>query len=545
MTDFSKIVETYFYRILDLKPFWGSDLGLEEYDSLMPHGGRSHIEAVLSLYESFNQEIKAWQESSLSFTEKIDRDTLIYSLELDIFKLKELQVWKSFPFAPAEIGSALYTLISRDATPFEKRIQSIIARMSKIPEYLQQSRELLEQPVWVWVEIGIESCHRMRGYLEFIENMTRELISDKSVVENLFEKSTHVREAFAEFESWLYTEVLPRCSHNYAISEEKYDRLLEKRMLSLTREEILGIGEEYVRTIRGDIDVLVRKIDSTASLDEILKKIQENHPPDFEGVIKECTKMMNQAREFVGTSGFATLPEGDVLDIQATPIFMRHFIPFAAYSSPGKFDKVQKGIYMITPVEGGSESLSRFCFDDLINTSVHEGYPGHHLQLVCANLNPSLARIFSHATEFCEGWAHYCEDAMADAGFMNTLPSALIRQKDMLWRAWRIIIDIKLCTGRISFEEAIRLLVEEVGMDEVPALAEIKRYTYTPGYQLSYLIGKHLLKAMKENIRNEYPGQFSQKELHDILLYSGNLPIFLMEKVVREKMNEREKGARV
>ncbi len=73
-------------------------------------------------------------------------------------------------------------------------------------------------------------------------------------------------------------------------------------------------------------------------------------------------------------------------------------------------------------------------------------------------------------------------------------------------------------------------------MDEVPALAEVKRYTYTPGYQLSYLIGKHLLKAMKEKIKTHFSPQFSQKEFHDILLYTGNLPIYLMERAVREKM---------
>lgn len=536
MADFNQMVENYFHKILKLRPLWGSDLGLEEYDSLLPKGNRKNIEEISDIFQSFRREAEAFPESELSFEEKIDRECILYSTSLELFRINEIETWRSYPTGPDTIGSALYQLISRDSTPFEKRLKSIISRMEKIPEYLNQTKELIDKPVWIWTEIGIESCHRMKGFIEYIEKISKNMISDSALLSDLNKKSEMVKETFKEYEEWLNKDVIPRAKNEFAIGEEKFDKLLHKRNLGISKSEILELGEDYVKSINQTIRNIASKIDSTASLDDLLKAIRNNHPPDFESVLAECKKVMNEAREFVRDSGFATLPDGDILEVEETPIFMRHFIPFAAYSSPGKYDKPQKGIYMITPVEGDQERLCEFSFEDLINTSVHEGYPGHHLQLVCANTNPSTARLFSHAVEFIEGWAHYCEDAAAEAGFRNSIHGSLIRAKDMRWRAWRIIIDIKLSTGKMTFDEAIKHLVDDVGMEELSALAEVKRYTYTPGYQLSYLLGKHLLKSLKEKTHKLYPGEFSQRKFHDILLYSGNLPINLMEKVIIEKL---------
>jgi uncharacterized protein (DUF885 family) len=535
---FSELVDTYFHKILTLNPVWGSDLGLVEYDNLMPRGNRAHMEEYHALLRSFLKDVKEFPTAGFTLEEVIDRDSLMYALDLDLFRTTSLEKWRSYPTGPDSIGSAFYTLISRDYPSFEERLKSIIARMEMVPSYLAETRELLDRPVWIWVEIGIESCHRMKGYLDFIQEMAHSLVTDKDLLDDLHAKSAVAEKAIKEFEHWLYNDVLPRSKSEFAAGEEKFDRLLEKRMLGLSRKEILAIGEDYVESINATIRTLAGKIDSASSVDTILKDIRKNRPSNFEAVLEHVKGLMHEAREFVRTSGYATVPAEETLEVQETPIFMRHFIPFAAYSSPGRFDRMQKGIYMITPVEGDNERLSEFCYDDLVNTSVHEGYPGHHLQLVCSNLNPSLARIFSHASEFVEGWAHYCEDAAAEAGFKNTPQSTLIRYKDMLWRAWRIIIDIKLSTGTMSFDEAIKTLVEKVGMNEVGALAEVKRYTYTPTYQLSYLIGKHLLKALKEKVKGSFPREFTDKTFHDILLNAGSLPIGLMRKVLDEKMRE-------
>lgn len=538
MSDFSKMTERYFLEDLKLSPLWGSDMGLEEYDDLMPEGGREEIEKSTEHDRNFLREVRSFADKDLTEDEKIDKKVLEYYLELSRFRSEELELWRKYPRAADTAGSSLYTILFRDSTPVDKRLSSIIVKMEQIPLFLEKSKELLDKPVWIWTEMGIESSRRMKGFIEFIETFGKGVTDNQERLRRLHIGCINAKNAFKAYEQWLLDK-LPTAERNFTIGCDDYEELLKKRLLPYSAQEILEIGEEYVKTIRSDMKKTAAKIDSTATVSETLSKIKKGHAESFTHILNDCKRVMAEARDFVLKENFATLPENEILEVEETPIFMRHLIPFAAYSPPGKFEKAQKGIYMMTPPEANDDMLTEFCPEDLVSTSVHEAYPGHHLQLTCANLNPSTARIYAHATEFVEGWAHYCEDATAEAGFYNTPEAMLIRLKDMHWRAWRIIIDVKLATGRMSFEEAVKHLTEDAGLEYTGALAEVKRYTYTPGYQLSYLLGKHMIKNLLEKIGKQYA--CSKKEMHDAMLYSGSLPITIMEEIMRNKFSKQER----
>ena len=103
------------------------------------------------------------------------------------------------------------------------------------------------------------------------------------------------------------------------------------------------------------------------------------------------------------------------------------------------------------------------------------------------------------APEFVEGWAMYCEQMMREEGFDTTPAHRLMMHTDAIWRACRIILDVKLHRGEIGVDEAIDFLVEQTGFERPNAAAEVHRYTYTPTYQLSYLLGKVLLLRLRED----------------------------------------------
>jgi uncharacterized protein (DUF885 family) len=172
---------------------------------------------------------------------------------------------------------------------------------------------------------------------------------------------------------------------------------------------------------------------------------------------------------------------------------------------------------------------------------VHEGYPGHHLQLTCANKNPSLTRTLSRAIETIEGWAHYCEEFMKEIGYDDTLESRFVQTLDSIWRATRIIIDVKLSCGKMSFNEAVDFLIEQTGMEKKAAIAEVKRYTQNPAYQLSYLLGKHLIKDLKMRVKKRMGSSFSDKFFHDTILNAGSLPMKYIEEIFDEKLKHLER----
>jgi uncharacterized protein (DUF885 family) len=159
------------------------------------------------------------------------------------------------------------------------------------------------------------------------------------------------------------------------------------------------------------------------------------------------------------------------------------------------------------------------------NTSIHEAYPGHHLQLSVSSRHPSLSRLMADAPEFTEGWGMYSEQLMREEGFDDGLEFRIGMYTDAIWRAARIVLDIRMHRGELSVDAATAFLVEHTSFEEPNARAEVNRYTYTPTYQLSYLLGKVLLLQLREGERQRLGAAFSLRAFHDTLLRNGSIPI--------------------
>ena len=110
-------------------------------------------------------------------------------------------------------------------------------------------------------------------------------------------------------------------------------------------------------------------------------------------------------------------------------------------------------------------------------------------------------------------------------GFHDTPGDRLVLVNDALWRAARVVLDVRLHAGRIDAEGAIRFLNETSGMSIPSATAEVNRYTMSPTYQLSYCIGKHLLLSLKKEHRSAGGGAWTERTFHDMVLGAGCIPV--------------------
>jgi uncharacterized protein (DUF885 family) len=171
-------------------------------------------------------------------------------------------------------------------------------------------------------------------------------------------------------------------------------------------------------------------------------------------------------------------------------------------------------------------------YSSISNTSIHEAYPGHHLQLSVAAQHPSLSRALTNAPEFVEGWGMYSEQMMREQGFDDAPNFRLNMHTDAIWRACRIILDVRMHRGQIGVDDAIRYMVERTSFEEANARAEVLRYTYTPTYQLSYLLGKVLLLQLRADESARLGSRFSLKRFHDALLRNGSLPISFQRRLL-------------
>jgi len=518
-------------------PVFATGMGLHESDHLMPDGGREAKLAEIAAGKEFKAAGDAIPLKGLSFAKRIDLGALRNAINLSLFEDSELRFWESRPTAPAIVGDALFTLFMRDFAPLPDRLHSITGRLERTPKVVQDLKTRITKPVKLWTEIGIEGAQRLPRFLTVIEGAAADAVPAPDLA-RLKEASARTREAFDAYERWLRDAVLPKGADVTGIGAAKFRKLVRLRELGLTVEQIRALGVKFLRDSKRQLEALAAEIRPGATVDEAGEIVKEDRPATFQEALAYTDRAMREARQFLLDHDLMTVPPHEELKVIETPSYLRHVIPFAAYSSPGKFEKTQQGLYMVTPVEDKPEMLREHNFAGTRNTAVHEAYPGHHLQLVCANRNPSLARALVSATETIEGWAHYCEDMMKLEGFSNDPKTKFVQVRDQIWRACRIIIDVDLHGGKMTFDEAVEMLVREAGMERPGALAEVKRYTFNPAYQLSYLIGKNLIRKLRADVKRGMGRGYTDKFFHDTLLYAGSLPAKHMRQLFEFKMKE-------
>jgi len=127
-------------------------------------------------------------------------------------------------------------------------------------------------------------------------------------------------------------------------------------------------------------------------------------------------------------------------------------------------------------------------------------------------------------------------------GFDRSPKVRFVQVNDALWRAVRIIVDVKLSRGEMSFDDAVDMLVKEAGLSKDCAVAEARHYTLTPGYPLSYLLGKHLILKLRDNVKRKMGDKFNVRFFHDTLTANGELPMFLLRKIFDQKLARLKVG---
>jgi uncharacterized protein (DUF885 family) len=521
---FDRTIDRWFRDQVAMHPEIATFFGLHDHDGELSSGGRDAIDEEVAFYRRTIDELSAVDPGELTPERALDRDLAIHQARLGIFWQTEYRTWAGSSEAAGHIGEALFPLFTRDFAPLPERVASIASRLEAAPRYLRESRERVTEPVRLWTEIDIKSTEMLPGFLDTILAAARSETDDEAGTRRLAAAVEATRRALGDHLEWLRSDVLPRAGGEWAAGPERFEEMIRLRELEADGDEILAVGEELLVSEKAARDAICAEIDPTLSLEEVADLVKDDHATTFAESLNEYRGAMDAARAFVVEHDIATPPDEDHLNVIETPSFVRHLIPFAAYYEPARFDASPVGTYIVTP-PSSPEMMREHNRSSISNTSVHEAYPGHHLQLSAAITNPSLVRLFSGAPEFAEGWAFYCERMMKEAGFDDTPKGWYIVHTDAIWRATRIILDVSLHRGLIGFDDAVDRLVAETGFERPAALAEVKRYTSTPTYQLSYLFGRHMIEKLKSEVRAREGRDFSAKRFHDTLIYGGTMPV--------------------
>ena len=531
---FYDLVEARFRRVIRDNPIVGTFLGIHTEDARLGDGSRDAVLEELAAEKAHLAAIEAIDAAGLSRTARFERDLEIHNLRRAIFDTDVVRIWERRSTALDAVGDALFLIFAQDFAPLPERLASIAGRLEAVPAFLDESRSRAAVPqVRLWQRLEIESAGDLPSFLDEILAAAGDL---PDVERRRLERAdAAARTALDAYTAWLQ-DSLARGTDEWALGRERYDELVALRAFDgLDADAILAIGEEQLAKNREGRIAAARELDPDADEATVVDRVKSDHPATFEEALAAYREVMLRSRQHLIDRGIVTVPDDERIDVIPTPEYLRNVVPFAAYFSPPKFDPNPKGIYIVTPSVGNDPNAMReHNRSSISNTSIHEAYPGHHLQLAVANRHPSLTRLMTDAPEFVEGWGMYSEELMREQGFDDGPNFRVALYTDAIWRACRIVLDVRMHRGDVGAEEATDFLVANTSFERANARAEVNRYTYTPTYQLSYLLGKVLLLQLREDERQRLGSAFDLRAFHDTLLNNGSLPISFHRRLLRE-----------
>ena len=520
------LVEARLVRLVRDNPVLGTAIGLHRDDDLLGDGGRDAVLAGLEADLAHLTAVEAIDPASLSAEAGFERDLELHNVRRAIFDADVLRFWEQRSFALDHIGDSLFLLFARDHAPLPERLDAIAGRLEAIATYLEEAKTRATVPqVRQWQGVEIETAHELPSFFDELVAAGIDVLP-AAEQRRLERASASAKVAVELYGSWL-EDSLAGGTDEWAIGRERHDALVGLRAFDgLGSDEILELGWERLREEHALRAAAGREIDPDADEATVIDRIKAARPATFDDALDAYRDAMLRARRHLIDHDLVTVPDDERIDVIATPEYLRNVVPFAAYFEPAVFDRNPKGIYIVTPaVNHDPNGMREHNYASISNTSIHEAYPGHHLQLDTARRNGSLTRLLADAPEFTEGWGMYSELLMREHGFDAEPQFRLVMHTDAIWRACRIILDVRMHRGELTVEEATDFLVEHTSFERSNAAAEVEWYTYRPTYPLSYLLGRTMLLGLRADEQRRLGDRFSLKGFHDALLRNGSLPI--------------------
>ncbi len=519
----NELKRQYYRAWFRFHPEAALDVGVTDHIEQLRVYDDDDIGALATLNQMLITALEEINVNELNPESLVDYRILKGAAEIELHDLEERD-WRFRNPADFIPVNAIYQLL---IYPVDGVHRAVKKRLEQFPEYLRGARTLMlraaEHVVPSWLDVAIEQS---RTGSVFIRDLGRySLLTQKFTnparLQPLLDDAAHALEDYARF---LESEVAPHAKGEFFCGEHRFNRLLNDRhFLNTTAKSVLEFGERILKQTREDLLKQTRLMQGDDDVAALLKKIQVEHP-EQEKLFDDYRKSMLDSYRWWSKSGLVSIPETQSLKVQETPAFLRSMIPFAAYQPPCPGDKLQQGLYYVTPVNDDAQlqEHNRYSID---LTCAHEAYPGHHLQFVTEQQRhaDNTTRLVNASASMYEGWALYCEELAIEQGLLNKDEHRFIMLRDRLWRALRVIIDVKLQTGQLGIEEATVLLMSELGFGRAQAEAEINWYSGSPAVPLCYATGRELIKAVRDEVMSS--GHKSLMDFHDGLLAQGSIAL--------------------
>lgn len=532
-------VEGYIEQTLAAQPHFAVYLGRHEFDGRLPDLGAEGIAAEIARLHAARETALGFDAAGLDADQAFQREYLLARIDGELFWLEEADWPRRNPLFYADaLDPDVY--LTRPYAPLAERLAAYTRYAEAVPEVLAQMRAQLRAPLpRTYVDLG---SRMFAGYAEFMRETVPGIfagVDDAALRARFATANAAAAAAMAEAADWFEAQ-RESATDDFALGEALFRQMLQQtERVGTDLAELKAIGEADLARNLQALAAACAEFAPGAAIADCIAQAQSNKPEG--GPVAGARRQLDGLKRFLVEQDLVSIPSDEEARVEEAPPYRRFN---AAYISiPGPWEKGMPATYYIAPPDESWSAAERNAYMpgeyDLKYISVHEVWPGHFLNFLHANRSPDLfGRVFV-GYAFAEGWAHYSEEMMWDAGLDAGNPESHIGQLlNALLRDVRFVCAIGLHTEGMTVEQCEALFRDKAYQDPGNARQQAARGTFDPAY-LNYTMGKLMIRRLREDWTATRGGRAAWKDFHDAFLSYGGPPIPL----VRGQMLDTEPEA--
>ena len=506
--------------------------GRHDFDGRLPDWSR----AGMALMVHFLKEQRTAAESfnALNRAQEFERQYLIAQIDSDLFIIETAEAPNRNPtYYTSFQGLDPNVYVTRNYAPLEKRMAAFVAYARNVPKAVAQIRENLRVPMpRTFVQVGRTGFGGLASFFEKDVPPIFAAVANTHLQTEFEAANAEAISALKNLDKWLESQV-GTATDDYAFGSAKFKQMLwATERVDVSLDVLEKIGQRDLDRNLSALKAACQKLAPGRSIEDSIRQVQANKPK--EGPVQAARDQLSGLKSFLIDTRLVTIPSRDEAKVEESLPYMRW--NSAYINIPGPYEKGLPATYYIAPPDPSwtpkeqQEYISSY--SELLFTSIHEVWPGHFLQFLHSNRSPSKFGQVFVGYAFAEGWAHYTEELMWEAGYENANPEVHIGQLlNALLRNVRFMSAIGLHTGRMTVEQSEKMFREVAFQDPANARQQAARGTFDPAY-LNYTMGKLMIRKLRDDWCAERGGREAWREFHDKFLSFGVPPVPLVRRAM-------------
>lgn len=531
----NEFLESYFVT----HPDFAVRQGRHEFDGKLPDWSTEGLAKLAKQLHEQRDRTRTFQDTTLSERQRFERDYVIAQLDGELFWLESAQwPYRCPQFYADAIDPDVY--VAREYAPLEQRLKAFTAYAKAVPTAVEQIRKNLQTPMpRTFVNIGHTSFGGLVSFYEKDVPAIFASVKDEQLQSDFKQANAGAIKAMKDIDEW-FKSLEATANDDFALGAAKFsEMLMATERVDTPLAELAEIGRKDLDRNLAALKDACATFAPGASVTECVAKAQAHKPEG--GAVEGARKQLGDLKAFIQEKKVVTIPGPEEARVAEAPAYRRW--NFAYINIPGPYEKNLPSIYYIAPPDPSWSQAEKDSYvpgvGSLLFTSAHEVWPGHFLQYLHANRSPSkLGQLFV-GYAFAEGWAHYTEEMMWDAGLGNNQPEMHVGQLlEALLRNVRFVSAIEMHAGKMTVAESEKMFLEQGYQDAGNARQQAARGTFDPAY-LNYTMGKLMIRKLRDDWTASRGGKQAWQAFHDGFLKYGGPPIPL----VRSAMLGGQKGS--